>query len=105
MFSLFFPGGMNLNSSQQQQAGSVGPLSNMSSLQNSLPTIGTSSGMASMMSGNGLNDLGKAVPGGGLGSDSPGGGGQNYSGMQQQYQGLSGLLNPGTPSSSPSLCV
>lgn len=70
---------------------SGGPLANLSSLQNSLPGIGSSESIGAMMGGNGMNGL--SGPGMEV---SDGFGGSPYSDIQQQqYGGLSGLLNPG----------
>lgn len=79
---------------------SGGPLANMSSLQNSLPGMGTSESIGAMMGGNGMNGLsGSGLSGTGPGmGGSDGLGGPPYSDIQQQqqqYAGLSGLLNPG----------
>src|SRR6218665_831573 len=88
-------GGLNMGGTSQ----SGGPLGNMSSLQNSLPGMGSSDGLGAMMGGNGMNGLSNS----GLSNSGPGMGGTDglggppYSDMQQQqqYAGLSGLLNPG----------
>lgn len=70
---------------------SGGPLANLSSLQNSLPGIGSSESIGAMMGGNGMNGL----SGSGMGA-SDGFGGPPYSDIQQQqYGGLSGLLSTG----------
>ena len=76
-----------------------GSLGNMSSLQNSLPGLGATGGLGSLMgTGGSMNgNSGMSASGGTTGHGSGGDsiGGQPYSGMQQQYQGLSSLLNPG----------
>lgn len=83
-------GGLNIGGNSQ----SGGPLANLSSLQNSLPGIGSSESIGAMMGGSGMNGLSGTGPGMGT---SDGFGGPPYSDIQhQQYGGLSGLLNPGT---------